>query len=69
MELLGFVWVTLQRYPLVIFLDVDLVVIAHCHMLLTLPPYVPISIETLCPNRLVYRAKGAIYGNERSQTG
>jgi len=23
-------------------------------------PYVPISIETLCPNRLVYRAKGAM---------
>ncbi len=30
-------------------------------------PYVPISIETLCPNSLVYRAKGAMYGNERSQ--
>jgi asparagine synthase (glutamine-hydrolysing) len=30
-------------------------------------PYVPISIETPCPNSLVYRAKGAMYGNERSQ--
>lgn len=30
-------------------------------------PYVPMSIETPCPNSLVYRAKGAMYGNKRSQ--
>lgn len=35
--------------------------------LLRREPYVPISIETPCPNSLVYRAKGAMYGNERSQ--